>query len=690
MKKNLLTLGILAISLSVQAQILLHVDNTAKMYVSNGTLVYNGGGLQTRGSGNIDLYGNMMVVGNNGNDALKTIDNGGADKLTGDNIFIRLNTATTPTATPAATAKYGQLYITGISQGNLTAIVDKEYANIKHGAYQQIGIPFLNKTFASFSSELGSGTSVFNETRWAGKEILKWDNTAMRFDGSSIPSVPITGMSPGLAMAFLTNPLLATTSSATSSTSAERTAYYTVGTGGSTGTGYNPESLRTLKGRPYADDATSVTLQPAATPVNFGVAGNNRNVYQETYNSYIGDPFNGLGFYAASFARNLYQFSNPYLTNLDLTFIGYQEAGAVNDLNNISNILGIAVDPQGVTYNYTTGGTSQYLETQKVTFDPSSKKPTGNFNTLIIKPLNTFKVKLRDNASQTLTFGNLRRFAYTPRIEESSSNPSNPYSVTAQKNITTNSGIKQLGVIALDASGNQIGETYYVVAPQFTTGYVSDPSISSVQAVTSTTNATIQTFEEAVSGGIDSNYSSTYRLYINEANETNYLGKRIDMNLYGNNVASLKFELRDDTVLVPVATHILSSGTGFYYNVGTTGQAIQIKQGDIIPVNNSNFGLYYGAPQTSGSLNTVDANTKSRTVIVYNPDIDHHIVRFDSSWKTASVEVFDASGKLVISEKSVKTNSDYVIKLDSTVKGLYIVRVVGNEGSIVNGKILIK
>lgn len=675
MKKNLLTIGALAIGLSVQAQVLMHVDDTAKIYVSNGTLVYNGGGLQTRGTGNIDLYGNMMVVGNTttGNDVLKTIDTGGADKTTGSNIVIRLNSGT------PATAQYGQLYITGISQANLTGIVDKEYANTKHGAYQQIGIPFFNKTFASFNTELGG---VFNETRWAGKEILKWDNTAMRFDGSQIPSAPITGMSPGLAMAFITTPALAT-SSAASSTSADRTAYYTVGTGGSTGTGYDPATMKTLKGKPYADDVTTVTLQPAAVPVNFGVAGNNRNIYQETYNSYIGDPFNGLGFYAASFARNLYQFSNPYLTNLDLSFIGYNEPGTTTDLNNISNILGIAVDPQNVTYNYATGGTSQYLETQKVTFDPTSKKPTGNFNTLIIKPLNTFKVKLRDNTSQTLSFSNLRRFAYTPRTDDN-------YSLTAQKNTTNNSGIKQLGVIALDANGNQIGETYYVVAPQFTTGYVSDPSISSVQAVTSTTNAMIQTFEESVNGGIDPNYSSSYRLYINEANETNYLGKRIDMNIYGTNVASLKFELRDDTVLVPTNTHILSGGKGFYYNVGTTGAAVQIKQGDIIPANNPNFGLYYGTPQTNGSLNTVDANTKTRTLITYNPDIDHHIVRFDSLWKTASVEVFDGSGKLVISEKSVKTNSDYVIKLDSTIKGLYIVRVVGNEGTIVNGKILIK
>lgn len=677
MKKKLLSIGLLAIGYAAQAQnVLLHVDDTATMYVSEGTLVYNGGGLQSRGSGVIDLHGNMMVVGT-ATDSFITIPTNGTSGSSNTpeptNVILRINQPNTPTATT-----YGQLYIKGIPQGNLNGSVDKEYANVKHGAYQQIGIPFMNKTFKSLSTDLGGGTSVFDAVRWGGKEILKWSNTNMRFDGSIIPNAPISSAStPGIAIDFMTNSTLATTS-------ADRAAYYTVGTGGSSTTGYNPVNLRTVKGRPYADGITGVgnTINLTPSTVNYGVAGNGQNIYYERYNTYIGDPFNGLGFYAASFAKNLYQFSNPYFTNLDLSLIGYDEPVAVTDNNNLSNILGIAVDPQNVTWNSNTGGAATYLESQKVTFDPVSRKPTGAYSALIIKPLSTFKIKLRDNTSQTLDFDNLRRFSSIPRIETVS------YSVTAAKN--TNVGaIKQLGVLALDAAGNQIGETYYVVAPQFTTGSFIDPSINSVQAVTSTMNAVIQTYEEVATGGIDPNSSSAYRLYINEANESNYLGKRIDLSIFGQNVASLKFEVRDDTVLIPNNTHTLSSGTGFYYTVGN-GQAAQVLQGATIPVSSANFGLYYGNPQTQGSLNTSDSVKKSRTLVVYNPEIDNYIVRFDSDWKSASVEVFDSSGKLVISEKSVKTNSDFVIKLDSSLKALYIVKVVGDDGTLVNSKILIK
>jgi hypothetical protein len=62
MRKSLFAIGLLAVSYSVQAQnVLCHVDDTANMYVSEGTLVYSGGGVQTRGSGLVEVHGNVMV-----------------------------------------------------------------------------------------------------------------------------------------------------------------------------------------------------------------------------------------------------------------------------------------------------------------------------------------------------------------------------------------------------------------------------------------------------------------------------------------------------------------------------------------------------------------------------------------------------------------------------------------------------
>lgn len=664
MKKNLLALGLLAISYSVQAQnVLLHVDTDANMYVSNGTLLYNGGGLQTRTTGKIENRGNIMVVGS-ASDVFKTLDTTG-DKLDGGNIVMKLTDPANPVTSP-----YGQLYITGISQANITGIVDKEYASTKHGAYQQIGIPFIDKTFASLNTQFAGN---FNSTRWSGREILKWSNANVRWDGSIIPAAPITSAStPGIAIDL---------NSAT--TAQDRTAYYTFG-----GANFNPELLHTVTGKPYADGITGpnvVNLTPSSI-TTYGVGGNNSNIYRERYNTYINDVFdNAVPWVSPTFGKYIYQFSNPYLTNLDLSLIGFDETttgATIGDNNAISNIWGVVVNPANVAYNSNTGTTSGYAAAQIVTFDENTKKPVGNFDALIIKPLGTFKIKLRNSTPQTLDFDNLRRFSTTPRAEDVS------YTVTANKNTNTNTGsIKQLGVLALDINGKQIGETYYVVAPQFATGHINDPSLTSVQAMTST-DAIIQTFEENVSnGGIDQNYSSAYRLYINEANETNFLGKRVDLNVFGSNVKFLKFEIRDNTNLIQNGTHALSSGTGFYYTTAN-GQPVQAKQGDVVAVNNTNYGLFYGLPQNT--LDTNDVKPTSRTLVTYNPDVKNYIVRFDPDWKSASVQVFDASGKLVISEKSVKTDSDYVIRLDSSNKAVYFVKVVDNSGNTVNAKILIK
>ena len=662
MKKNLLTIGLIALSLSVQAQnVLLHVDNTAKMYVSEGTLVYNGGGMQTKGSGMIDNHGNIMVVGTS-SDVLKTLDASGVNNTTAaDNIILRINNTSSP-----VTSTYGQLYIKGIPQSNITGFVKKEYASTKHGAYQQIGIPFLGKELSQFSTETGG---ALDATRWSGKEILKWSNANVRFDGDNPPTAPISSASaPGIAYSL-----------SYATTESDKGGYFTVGTGG----GFNPEAIHTISGKPFADGgSTNFTLN--LTPSNittYGPNGNNTNVYRERYNTYIWDVFEtATSAWGSNWGKNIHQFSNPYLTNLDLSRIGYLESGSVHDGNAISNIKGIAVNPSSVTFNYNTGGTSATLPDQMVTFN-ADMKPAGNLPALIIKPLGTFKIKLKDSSAQTLAFDNLRRFNYTVREDGTS------YAVTAAKNGSVGT-MKQLGVLALDANGNQIGETYYVVSPDFITGQISAAdSQNSIQATT-TTNAIIQTFEESITGGADQNLASNYRLYINEANEVNFRGKKIDLSIFGSQVASLKFEIRDDTALIPNGNHLLSSGTGFYYSKAD-GQVHEARQGDVIPVNGANYGVYYGAPQNV-TLSTTDLAKKSRTVVTYNPEISNYIVRFDPSWKSASVEVFDASGKLVIGEKSVKADSDYVIKLDSKIKAMYVVKILGNDGTLVNTKILIK
>ena len=651
MRKNLFAIGLLAAIYSVQAQnILVHIDDAATTYVSEGTLLYSGGGLQTRGSGIIDLHGNMMIEGSS-SDGFKTITTGGSNKTDGGNIVVRLNTPGS-----YASSTYGQLYINGLSQSNITGIVSKEFRTARHGTsnsyYQQIAMPFSGKVLSSLSTELGK---TFNTSRY--------DNPILKHDNTNAVSVHYTNLA---------------------SLTSDPTGYYMLKSkNGDLDTSTPPVSLATiaptttgsvftLNGQPYSNLSAPITLQNSGN-VNFGPNGTNKNVYNEKYNTYLADSFEGTATpWAGTFGKNFYQLGNPFLTNLDLSRIGYVENGSITDGNNVSNIWGIEYDP-GTVVNTPTGGTySTGFLVQ--TFHPTGI-PVGDTG-LIIKPMQTFKIKLRDNTLQTLDFNTLRRFSATVRAA------STDYSVVAAK--TNNVGtVKQLGIIGLDASGKEISRTYYVVSPSSVTGH--QTSIDTTVQASAGSNM-IGTFEEAINGGYDNNYLN-YWLYINEANENNFKGKNVKLvNYYPDNVKSYKFEIKENAEPIANGTHTLSSGIGFYYKA-PNGTVQQAKQGDIIPVAGNEYDLYYGEPSNI-VLAATETSTAVRTLVIYNPAIENYFVRFDPNWKKADIEVYDMSGKLVISKKAVDTSRDFVIELDGKIKNSYVVKVVSEKGEIVNAKIL--
>ncbi|MFC3160647.1 hypothetical protein ACFOEQ_21185 [Chryseobacterium arachidis] len=204
--------------------------------------------------------------------------------------------------------------------------------------------------------------------------------------------------------------------------------------------------------------------------------------------------------------------------------------------------------------------------------------------------MQTFVLKLRDNTPQTLNFGTLRRFAGTVRADGTN------YDVTAAKGGAAKGytgGVKQLGIIALDAAGKEIGRTYYVVSPDMTTGHQT-ASTTTVQAGASGADV-IGTFEEAPTGGYDNN-NMNYWLYINEANEVNFLGKNVKLVNYNTTAAtSYKFEIKENAEPIANGAHALSSGIGFYYKA-PNGTVQQAKQGETIPVTAAVYDIYYGSP----------------------------------------------------------------------------------------------
>jgi len=656
MKKNLLTIALLATMCSVQAQ-LLHIDNSANVYVSQGTLVYSGGGVQTKGTGIVENHGNFMIQGAT-TDVFRNLDASGTEITTGNtggSFVNKLNQPTayasvntnSSTATPVYT--YGQLYISGLPQDKITGVVNQEYRAVSHGDYQQMGMPFYGKTVASLNANSGAELGkTFTTTRGSKNEILYWDNTNVYF-----PNLP-SGLN--TTMGVDVSPY----------------GYYIVG-----GSGLNVSTnTRTLVGRPVSDTNMTVPLANAGANVNFGTGGSNVNPVNEKYYTYLQDGFSAsAGLWTGNFGKNIYQFGNPFMTNLDLSNLGINQVNT--DGNYLSNIYGVRLENQGVQYS--TGGGGGASSYKFITFGGGSL--AGDVDYAMVRPYGTFVVKLNDNVTQpNLNLANLRRFNYYSRNSATTS-----YSVSANKN-GTNGTLKQLGVIGLDANGKEVARTYYIVSPTTVSGHS-----STVKAQVITSSSSLGTFEEdPVNGGYDLN-NVNYWMYINEANEVNFKGKNIKLVNYDPSIVSFKFEIRENAALVANGTHVLSAGEGFYYKKSTDANVTAAAQGDVVTANGTTNGveydLYYGAPN-SGTLATSETNKSAKTMVIYNPDKDGYFVRFDPSWKTAEINVFDMSGKLILSQKGVNAKGDFDLILDKKVKVVYVVNAVSEKGERVTSKIV--
>lgn len=690
MKKKLLTLGALTVIMSVYAQVpTTFVANNAKVYVKQKALVYNGGGLKTSGTESLlENEGNIMLVGG-ANDKIETVE----PHAEGRNIILKLNNKNAPYN------NYGQLYVQGFNQDNITAVVRKEYKSNKHGAYQQMAVPFHGKKLDfkhNNTNELGKDIS---EVRWTNDEVLSWDNRKVRFD-----NMPLTATSTSKGTNNRNN----------ASYENKATSYYIVG---ATGTGINGSGVLfdasakvyNVHGTPYTSGHKEI-LKDAGKDIDFGEnedkvtwdyekGGKNHNYYREKYNTYVLDPWenpwskgNGAN---EGYGKNMYQFGNPYLMNLDLSV--FADIAKVDE-NFIENLKGVrlAFGNDWVWKDKDGGAQSRHnIRTNSPGFISFNKGTNGYYTMVgdvdnaIVHPMGSFVIKLKDNSAtstQELDFDKLRTFAYTGRYaEDMPKNSLRPLSKssnslagrsTLSKATMGPESVKQLGVFALDKDGNVLDRTYYAVANDFATGFSDEKK---VQVYADGKVNKIGTFEESVEGGIDKDHTNRF-LYINEANETEFKGKAIPLALYDDRIVALKFEVRENALVVG-DNGKTKSGESFYIGTyGNVNDAKAIAQRQEIPTNGGRFfSLYFGKPVNSTlSVDSVP-NKPSSTLLVKDSTDGKYKLFFDKDWKKAEVSVYDASGKLVRTYNEVNTQNSLVVELPS-VDGSYVVKATSEKG----------
>ncbi|QOR74493.1 T9SS type A sorting domain-containing protein [Cruoricaptor ignavus] len=624
MRKKILSVALVAAAFSAKAQFISYVGNNASFSIGKGALVYNGGGMKTVGSGKVVNRGNIMLVGD-ANSKLQTVATDGGEKTDGGNIIMKLNDATN-----FASSTYGQLYISGIPQANITAIVDKEYAATKNGTMQQMSIPFKGKTISSLATELGN-TGGFSNVRNT-NAIGYWENERV-----------VMHNLPGTAKS---NDNASKDNRASLYDNALR--YYAIGTAN-----WNPEKVNTVKGVPFSDvTEMKVGLTGAGAGIDFGANGAARNMYNERYNTYLQDNFETGTVYTGNFGKNIYQFGNPFLTNLNLSKL---------NPTTVSNIHGIRYEATGVT---TTGRGSTKSSDFKYLMYEASGTAVGDTQDAYIKPMGTVVIKLKNaNATPEINFNNLRRFAYA--------------FTAGDAGVTSRNGnsVKQLRVIGLNSNGEEVARTYYVVSSNLVTGINTD--LNNVQVVAFSEN--LYTIEETAEGNIR---DDAEWLYINQANENDYQGKPILMMAKTDKIASYKFELEENAQ----KADNFSSGKKFYIN--QNGRTLAISNGLMVPAESEKATLSYG--EVSAMLATANEAGNNGTIIVRDQFAGIYKVLFGADYKNAIIEIFDASGRIVRTFNNVKASGSYDLNTANLAEGVYTVKITSKDGLSHIQKIIIK
>lgn len=679
MKKNIFTLGLLATALSYHAQgVLTHVDNTAVLYVGDGALMYNGGGLQTKGSGVLDIHGNVMISGAGGTAKFRTLDINGTDLASpSSNIILRLNN-------PADynNSSYGQLFITGLLQSDITGFVTKEYRATKNGSMQQMALPFYNKSFSSLATDLGIGN--FSNIRNA-QAVGYWENERVVMHN-------VLGTQSTLEKAALDiHPVIHNNAAryyAVGSANWDSSAPNTVAQNLSGGSYYAVRGVPFSDATPISYTLSGAGYTAANAPISYGVGVGtlNNGIYNEQFKSYLQDAFDlpSQGFFNGTvnsengtFGRNMYQFGNPFFTNIDLSTIGYNEGPAGgDDGNNISSIQGVRYESIGVITNNTGTHATSY---KYITYNTDGT-PAGDYKGAIVKPMQAFVIKLRNNAApQTINFNTMRRFAYVRRATTGTL-ANNPYTVTGAKT-TAAPSLKQLAVIGLNASGDEVMRTYFVVSADAKTGHHTEAKLQATAY-----SGALHTREELPGGGEDVTYANQYWLYINEANEMNFKGKKMRMITNTDTIKSYKFELAENANdLAAGQSTFADGGLGFYIEQ-TPGIYLPISQNQIMNNTTADAGLYYGLPDTV-VLNTNEVSDSfAEFAVAYDQNSDSHLAIFPKSWKKADVRIYDMSGRLIFSQKNVVTSENFVLPLKTT--GGYLIEVVSEQGVKASKKVI--
>ena len=726
MKKNLLTLSLVVASMTAYAQQNTYIGTKAVVKVQPNTLFYNGGDLKmvdNRETRTTPV--NNYIVKNNGNIQVEGDFENSLDPTNNTN-NIKGKTFINEWK---GEKDYGQLIIKDTKNSRGKVAMERKTPKVEGIDEYIIALPFKGESaedvFTSITNYGAITSPEFNgECEVNVKCLLRyqqsmfvWDNLETEYD----PVQEGTNIDP--IKRYLLN---------TRNGSALKNYIQNVNTpaislaGTPANESYSIDLKSSIVGKTYAQ----FSEMPYGNIVenNATIQGwkNLKNNYSETYDSYIGNQTSGNDANRL-FGKNLHRISNPFTSNIDLSDLSTANTWIKFNLRSTSgyssvptavysNAIRFRVFKNANDFKITwTGENGNHSTAESNTsfsayIRPSSEAGkyfwTGSPEALLVKPYETFYIdyyaintnNTTGNGSRIIdanvTLGDKQKTFNTeylpitnPETGQINGTFSRNNSNSKLRELQSDENLKARGLVTdfdftqlelyLSENNSIKGSAAYLLNANFmTTGNSTSNK---------TANNSVYFYEETNEGQVAVNAETT----ANEFNSEDYIGKPLRVgfkNLVEGNVYQMNLNLYEYSILNKVDNlslgryYLLDKQTNSITEVDATTQIRFTANQN----SNNRFEFYWNEePRT---LTTIDVN-KNATYIY--KDKQDQFVRFEDKNITATVEIFDITGRSIHKADKVSTSIDYKLNL-SNVPTVYVVVITYDNGKVVTKKTINK
>lgn len=663
MKKKLLTLGALAVVMSANAQsVIFYSGDNSKVFVSKDALVYTGGSFKLDAAQEkaVENKGMITIVGDYVKGTANTID--GKE-------FVNVYTAAND---------YGQVKLlsaTGASDARMTTQRPAASTNY-FGASYAMSFPYKDqvsyvmKSFgleeSAFRGDCGLDVSCGNRYKM---NLTKWNNNKLQHDAVQTANTFKAGDYYNLNLREPNMQAVMT------------------GTIGYKGT---PD------GRAYTQAAKGVIIgldEQTFSGLGYNEWKKRMNSYKEAYETYLG--------YVSSTSKvlnkNVYRFGNPYTSNLDLSDFGngsnpwlkIKNGGdkTIKEATEQLFIKNFTITKRMSTYDVNWGPVAGGInatgaETYHIVkFDGTQWQ--GSAEALLIRPTETFNLNFLQ-----LDPSKLGSRIIEAEVNFNDNHKTYDYVAGATKTQTTGLTSKSAATMKSAAAASVAKDFYQAEVALMKDNvldaspvYLVGSSKYSQSGVASETSAKI--FVYGVNGD---SVALNSKKQFNEFNSNDYVGKPLALGLAGLSQGatySLSFNLAEGDIFTSVKNF---SDAKLYLKDNTNNKVVEVTADKTISFvagtaeeNRERFVFYW--KETPVTLSTENANVTSSSTIVYKEGTQNK-VKFENTATKANVEVYDASGRLVLSETGVNTVSDFVLNLAAGQASMYVVKVTYLNGEV--------